>query len=296
MSRTVAVLGPGAVGGSLAVRLALAGVRTICVAPPEVARLIGLAGLVVEAEGTTLTARPEVAERLEEPVGLLLVTVKAPDLEDALDRIDRAAVSEGVVLPLLNGLEHMDVVRGRLGARAAAGSVSHYQAYRAGRVQIVETTPSPLITLASDDLGRGELDAAVGLLHDARLEVRVGTSEKRVLWRKVARIAPLAAATAATGRPVGALRADPEWRPRLERAVAESCGVATADGVSLNAGEQWSIIDALPTDLRPSAARDLANGRRSELDAIVGSVLRAGERLGVPCPELRTLAVAAGWS
>ena len=296
MNRTAAVLGPGAVGGSLAVRLSLAGVRTICVAPPEVTGIIALAGLVVETEGRTLTARPIVTERLTEPVGLLLVTVKAPSLADALDRIDPDAVAGGVVLPLLNGLEHMEVLREHLGPRVAAGSVSHYQAYRAGRVQIVETTPGPLITIASDELPRSELDAAAALLHEARLEVRIGTSEKRVLWRKVSRIAPLAAATAATGRPVGELRKDPEWRPRLERAVGEACAVAAADGASMNAGEQWAIIDAMPGDLTPSAARDVAAGRRSELDAIVGSVLRAGARLHVECPELTRIAVSAGWS
>jgi len=296
MSRVVAVLGPGAVGGALAVRLVLGGVRTICVAPPEVTGLIALAGIMVETEGRTLQARPEITDELEERVDLLVVTVKAPDLADAVERIDPESVASGVVLSLMNGLEHMDVLRARFGERVAAGSVSHYQAYRPGRVQIIETTPGPLITMASDTLSRSELERAAELVHLARLDVRIATSEKRVLWRKVARIAPLAAATAATARPIGELRSDPQWRPRLERAVGEACAVAAADGVSLNVGEQWSIIDALPKELRPSAARDMADGRRSELDAIVGAVLRAGERLDVPCPELRKLAVSAGWS
>ncbi len=291
------MLGPGAVGGALAVRLLHGGIRTICVAPPEVTGLIALAGLMVETvDGRPLEGRPEIAERIEQPVGLLLVTVKAPDLEHALELVEPDAVADGVVLPLMNGLEHMEAIRERLGNRVAAGSVSHYQAYRAGRVQIIETTPPPLITMASDDLTRGELDAATGLLHGARLEVRIATSERRVLWRKASRIAPLAAATAATGRSIGELRSDPEWRQRLERAVGEACAVAAADGVSLNVGEQWTIIDAMPKDLRPSAARDMADGRRSELDALVGSVLRAADRLEVPCPELAKLAVSAGWS
>jgi 2-dehydropantoate 2-reductase len=95
---------------------------------------------------------------------------------------------------------------------------------------------------------------------------------------------------------VGELRADPEWRQRLEEAVGEACAVAAADGVSLRPVEQWAIIDAMPNELTPSAARDVAGGRRSELDAIVGAVLRAGQRLGVPCPVLTQLAVSAGWS
>ena len=294
MNRTVAVLGPGAVGGSLAVRLSLAGVHTICVAHEEAVGLIALAGLVVESREGTLSARIEVSEQLSKPVGLLLVTVKAPMLEEAIERIDPATVSEAVVVPLLNGLEHMAPLKARFDGRVAAGSISHYQAYRAGRVQIIEATPSPLITIASETIPGGEVDGAAELLRQARLDVRVGQNEKRVLWHKLARIAPLAAATAATGRSVGELRDDAVWRPRLEGGIAESCSIAQADGVGLQASAQWAIIDEMADETTTSAARDVADGRRSELDAIVGSVLRAADRLDVPCPTLTELAAAAG--
>jgi 2-dehydropantoate 2-reductase len=223
------------------------------------------------------------------------VTVKAPDLEDALQRIEPEAVSEGVVVPLLNGLEHMEIVRARFDGRVAAGSISHFQAYRAGRVQIVEVTPAPIITLASDELPRGDVERVAEILRLGRIEVRVGQSEKRVLWHKVPRIAAITAASAASGRTIGDLRNDAEWRPRLEHAVAEVCAVAEADGVSLRPAAQWTIIDEMADETTTSAARDIAAGRRSELDAIVGSVLRASERLGVPCPTLAQLATAAGW-
>ncbi len=294
MNRTVAVLGPGAVGGSLAVRLSLAGVHTICVAHEEAVGLIALAGLVVESREGTLSARIEVSEQLSKPVGLLLVTVKAPMLEEAIERIDPATVSEAVVVPLLNGLEHMEPLKARFDGRVAAGSISHYQAYRAGRVQIIEATPSPLITIASETIPGGEVEGAAELLRQARLDVRVGQNEKRVLWHKLARIAPLAAATAATGRSVGELRDDAAWRPRLEGGIAEACSIAEADGVGLQASAQWAIIDEMADETTTSAARDVADGRRSELDAIVGSVLRAADRLDVPCPTLTELAAAAG--
>lgn len=294
MNRTVAVLGPGAVGGALAARLLTAGIHTICVARPETAGVIALAGLVVETRGATLTARPEVAERLTKPVALLLVTVKAPALEEALDRIDPSAVEEGVVLPLLNGLEHMELVRSRFEGRVAAGSISHFQAYRAGRVQIVEGTSSPIVTMASDELPSRDLERVAELLRQARVEVRIAPSEKRVLWHKAVRISVLAAATAATGRTAGELRSDAVWRRRLEQAIGETCMVAEADGVQLRLAAQMTIIDDLADETTTSAARDVVSGRRSELDAIVGSVLRAGERLGVPCPTLSELAAMAG--
>jgi len=294
MNRTVAVLGPGAVGGALAVRLSMAGIHTITVARHETAGLIALAGLVVETRSGTMTARPEVSEHLAKPVGLLLVTVKAPALEEALERIDPSAVEEGVVLPLLNGLEHMDLLRSRFSGRVAAGSVSHFQAYRAGRVQIIEGTSSPVVTMASDELPSRDVEQAAALLRQARVEVRIAPSEKRVLWHKAVRISVLAAATAVTGRTVGELRSDPTWRTRIEQAIGEACLIAEADGVALRLAAQMTIIDDMADETTTSAARDVATGRRSELDAIVGSVLRAGERLGVPCPTLSELAAAAG--
>ncbi len=294
MSNTAAVLGPGAVGGALAVRLANTGVHVVCVAHPEAAGLIALAGLVVESPEGTLAARVEVVEQLAKPVDLLLVTVKAPGLDDAVERVDPGAVANGVVLPLLNGLEHMDVLRARFGDRVAAGTISHYQAYRAGRVQIVEATPPPLITLASETLSRTEVEQVADMLRRARMDVRVGQSEKRVLWHKLARIAPLAAVTSVSGRTLGEVRNDPKWRPRLDSAIVEACAVAEADGVSLRAAAQWAIIDEMADETTTSAARDVAAGRRSELDAILGGVLRAAERLDVSVPTLTELAAAAG--
>ena len=294
MNTTAAVLGPGAVGGSLAVRLSNAGVDVICVAHPEAAGLIALAGLVVESPGGTLTARVEVVEELAKPVDLLLVTVKAPALAEAIERVSPDAVAAGVVVPLLNGLEHMDMLRARFDGRVAAGSISHFQAYRAGRVQIIEATVSPVITIASESLSRAEVQRAADILRRARIDVRVGQNERRVLWHKLARIAPLAAATSASGRTVGELRNDADWRPKLDSAIAETCAVAHADGVQLLPAAQWAIIDEMADETTTSAARDVVAGRRSELDAIVGGVLRIAERLGVPAPTLTELAVAAG--
>jgi 2-dehydropantoate 2-reductase len=294
MSDTVAVLGPGAVGGSLAVRLSNAGAHVICVAHREAAGVIALAGLVVESPEGTLSARVEVTEQLAKPVDLLLVTVKAPALGEALDRVDPDAVAAGVALSLLNGLEHMDALRERFDGRVAAGSISHFQAYRAGRVQVIEATPSPVITMASETLPRSDVERAADILRSARLDVRVGENERRVLWHKLARIAPLAAATSASGRTVGELRADAAWRTRIGSAIAEACAVAQADGVSLRPDAQWAIIDEMADETTTSAARDVVAGRRSELDAIVGSVLRLAARYQVPCPTLTELAGAAG--
>ena len=109
------------------------------------------------------------------------------------------------------------------------------------------------------------------------------------LREKAARLAGLAAATVAANRPVGALRDDSTWGGRMRTALDEAAAVAAADGVALDAAAQWSIIEAVPPELTTSAARDAAAGRPTELDAITGSVVRAGLRLGVPTRALAAL-------
>ena len=289
MSATVGVLGPGGVGGTLAVRLALAGNRVICVARAETAAAIAREGLTLECEGETLHVRPEAGAQLEEPVDLLLVTVKAFGLDDALERVDRAAVAEGVVLPLLNGLEHVDQIRRRLGPVVAVGSIGRLEAYRREATTIVQKTSPPVVTAAIDSGLLETLARSLELLRSAGIDANLGVSEKSVLWEKAARLAPLAAVTSVTQRPLGELRTDSDWRQRLHAAVEEASAVAAADGVEISAAAQWEMIESMPATLTTSTARDVMAGRPSELDAIVGGVVRAGRRLRVPTPTLDNL-------
>jgi 2-dehydropantoate 2-reductase len=275
----VAVLGPGAVGAVFAVPLATAGVHVVCVARAETAAAIRRDGLTLVRRGAELRARPEAVEELDEAVDVLLVTVKAPALEEALDRI---LVDVPEVVPLLNGLEHVHRIRALVGGRVVAASVSRLEALREGPTTVAQTTGVPVVTLAADG-------AAAAVFEAAGAEVRIGAGEGAVLWEKVARLAPLAAATALTQRPVGELRIDPDWRARLEAAIEEACAVAVADGVALDPAAQWKIIDAMPPDLITSTARDVAAGRPSELDAITGAVVRAARWLEVPAPTLERL-------
>ena len=280
---TVAVLGPGAVGTALAVPLAEAGLDVVCIARPATAAAITSQGLSLRHGSDVRTVRPRAVEELNEPVDLLLVTVKATGLDEALGRIKSRA---SVVLPLLNGLEHVDAIRRRLDGPVLAGSIGKLEAYRDGPTEVVQTTAAPLITVFPED-------GAAGLLRAAGLDVRAGESEPAVLWEKTVRLAPLAAATAITQQTLGELRSDGEWRATLEAAVAEACTVAAADGVTLNEAAQWEILDTMPGSVTTSTARDAAAGRPTELDAILGAVVRAAKRLGVAAPTLDRLLAEA---
>jgi 2-dehydropantoate 2-reductase len=218
------------------------------------------------------------------------VAVKAHDLDDALDRIAPEALAGAVVLPLLNGLEHVDVIRGRFRSAVAAGSIGRLEAFSPESGVVVQrSVGNAVVNAASRALDRPALDAALEPLRVPGIDVVLGDDERAVLWEKAARLAVLAAATVASSLAVGRLRVDEAWRQRLVAALDEACAVAAADGAALDAAAQWAIIEAMPDDLTTSAARDAASGRSTELDAITGSVVRAGMRLGVPTPALALL-------
>ena len=286
----IAVLGPGGVGGLIAARTG-----AVCVGTERTVQAIEARGLALVHDGERTVTRPPAVARLDRPVSLLVVTVKAHDLDEALGRLGPSALRDAVVLPLLNGLEHVDRLRAAAavarapGALVVAGSIGRVEAYTEEPGVVVQRSPGALVTVAGDAVEPARLDAALEPLRVPGLDVVVATGERAVLWEKAARLAVLAAATVASGATVGALRDDPAWRARLREALDEACSVAAADGVRLDPTGQWAIIDALPAELTTSTARDVRAGRPSELDAITGSVVRAGDRLGVPAPALAGL-------
>ena len=290
MTGRIAVLGLGGIGGLLAVRTG-----ALCVGSERTVDAIGERGLRLVQGGETTHARPEAVTRLDTPVALLVVAVKSYHLDGALDRVAPEALDGAMILPLQNGLEHVAAIRARVeGAHprpsVATGSIGHVSASSPEPGLVVqETRTAARISAASHELEAAELAERLAPLAVPGIEVVVGDDEGAVLWEKAARLSVLAAATVAAGRSIGALCDDRAWRPRLETALAEACAVAAADGVELDAARQWAIIVGMPHDLTTSAARDAAAGRRTELDAIAGSVVRAGARLGVPTPVLAKL-------
>jgi 2-dehydropantoate 2-reductase len=273
---TVAVLGPGAVGGVLAVGFMDSGVDVVCIARPATATAIRSDGLTLKRAETVETARPRAETELRDPVELLLVTVKAPALDEALERVEAAP---RFVLPLLNGIEHMETLRKRLPEATVVGaSIGRIEAWLERPGVVLQPTPSVVMTVAAG--------APVELLRRSGVDVRENGSAEEVLWEKLARQAPTAAATSITQRPIGELRSDPGWRGRMRAAIEETCAVAAADGVALSPDAEWAIIEAMPPLLTSSTARDIAAGVPSELDAITGAAVRAGRRLGVETPVL----------
>jgi 2-dehydropantoate 2-reductase len=290
--RDFAILGPGGVGGFLAAALARAGASVTVVARESTAEAIAHEGICVRSVLLgDFESHPAAVSSLEGPVDALLVATKSVGLEDALGRVAR--LEPRVVLPLLNGLDHLDLLREHYGSHAVAGSI-RIESTRVATGEIEQTSGFLRIDMASADpamlVPLGELAQA---LDAAGVPARIMESEAQAMWGKLVRLNALACTTSAWDLPLGEIRSDPERRDALEACVREAAAVAEAEGARVLPQDTMAELDDAHAELRTSMQRDIAAGREPELNAIPGSVLRAAARHGLECPTIERLAAQA---
>jgi 2-dehydropantoate 2-reductase len=285
----IAILGPGGVGGLLAGVLERSGSDVVIVARESTAQTIAERGLDIDSViFGKFMSRPRAVARLEEPVDALIVATKAAGLAPALERI---VATPAVVLPLLNGLDHMDVLRERFApASVLAGSI-RVEADRPEPGVIVHTSPFLLIDMAVGDPraieAMQQLEAAFAA---AEVPVRVLGSQPQVMWSKLVRLNALACTTSAYDKQLGEIRATPELRADLVGSIEEACAVGRAEGAEdVDPAIAIAELELAHDSLGSSMQRDIAAGRAPELDAIPGSVLRAAARHGLSCPTIERL-------
>ncbi|MEU6883332.1 2-dehydropantoate 2-reductase [Streptomyces sp. NPDC046712] len=277
---TVAVLGPGGVGGLLAALLSRAGHRVICLAGEATAHWLRRDGLRVRsAQFGDIDAQVEVDTELRQPVDLCLVTVKQTALDQALTRIPPGLVQGALVLPLLNGIEHTAALRRRYGARQVVPGAIRVASTRVAPGRIEHGSPFTEIDLAGPADRLAPLEA---MLRDAGVRVRVSEDESAVLWPKLAFLAPFALLTTRYGLTIGDVRT--RHREELVALVEEAAAVSSAGGAPADPAAVLTMYDAFPPGSKSSMQRDAEAGRPLELDAIVGALLRAAARHAVAVP------------
>jgi 2-dehydropantoate 2-reductase len=281
----VAVLGPGGVGGFIAAALTRVGEEVVVVAREPTAERIRREGIAVSSVVLgDFTAHPAAAARLEQPADVLLVATKTTGLEQALARI---GVEPALVVPLLNGIEHLHTLRERFGTDRVVAGVIRIDSDRPEPGRVVQRSPSVRIDLASGEDPR--ISSLARSLKDAGLQVRTGDTEVQVMWSKLMRLTALALTTSAADETIGHIRTDPRWRSALEGCIRETAAVAQAEGAELDPRETLNELEQAHAELGSSMRRDIAAGREPELDAIAGAVIRAGERHGLDCPTITWL-------
>ncbi|MBM7805354.1 2-dehydropantoate 2-reductase [Geodermatophilus bullaregiensis] len=279
----VAVLGPGGVGGLLAALLTQAGASVTCLAGARTVEVLRTHGLRVESRLLgVVTTRVAAAEQLTAPVDVCLVCVKATHLDAALERVPADVLGNALVVPLLNGIEHVAELRRRRPRAAVVPAAIRVESTRIEPGVVRHDSPFVTVDLAATAGLRERVDRLTGVLERAGVTVRTSGDEAAVLWGKLAFLAPFALLTTSARAPVGQVRQ--ERREDLLALVHEVASVARAEGVPIDAELVVAFLDSVPEGMRSSMQRDAAAGRPTELDAIGGAVVRAAGRHGIAVP------------
>jgi 2-dehydropantoate 2-reductase len=280
---TIAVLGPGGVVGLLAALATRAGHRVICLAGAETAETLRRDGIHIRSQQLgEFTARVEADTELRETADLCLITVKQTALGQALQRIRPEKIGDGLVVPLLNGVEHPEIVRRRFRPELVAPSVIRVESTRVAPGFIEHSSPFVEIELASATAPRERLQPVAEMLTAAGVPTNVRDNETATLWAKMTFLAPLALLTTRYGLTAGDLRT--QRRDELLALIEETAAVSRACGAPADVEATLRFYDRLPAGMKSSMQRDAEAGRPLELDAIGGALLRAAKRHGVEVP------------
>ncbi|MBL1086706.1 ketopantoate reductase family protein [Streptomyces actinomycinicus] len=288
-----AILGAGGVGLALGAALARGGHDvTLVMRESTRARYSGTIDVRSRLRGDHCVPVRAV-DRLAEPADVLWVTVKAPALETALARTDPALVP-GVVVPLLNGLDHPALLRARFGPRQLVGAI-RIEAERTGPGQVTWNSLFAEVALAADeDFPADAHPVTLARVTEALTDAGIGSTTEpdpaSVLWRKLVLLLPLALATTAADGPLGIVRRQPELRALLHDAAREACAVAAAEAVTVDAQDLLNTLDKLPGRTDTSLHRDVAAGvRPTELAALTEPVLRRARDHDLALPAIAEL-------
>lgn len=271
-----AFLGMGGIGGLLAAALARAGETCVVLLRPET--LAGYPGRISVESAVLGDFEVEVpaTSTLDRDVDVLWVATKAIQLEQALELAPAESVGSASVIPLMNGVDHVELLRRR------------YQTVIAGAIRVEsERLPSARILQRSPflrvELAGGEAVAAG--LRDAGIDCRVREDERSMLWDKLAFLAPIALATTALDAPLGVVRDD----ARYQRCRDEALAIAAAEGAEIDQAALFALQQNAPSEMRSSMQKDVAAGREPELDAIAGPILRGGLKHTMRVPSTEEL-------
>lgn len=283
-SLKVAVLGPGAIGGLVAGLLARDGHRVLCIGRQGTVDALRLHGLIIRSNLFGEFSVPvEAKTDLREPVDLCIVATKATSLSSALSRVPPQFLSEGLVVPFLNGIDHIAVLRERYpGDRVVPATIRTESALAEAGV-VLQKSPFAAIELANPASTRGGIASLAAVLTHAGLDVSLRDDETAMLWGKLGFLAPMALLTTHKQAPVGVVRR--KWRKELVALVSEVAMVARSEGAPGVESVVLELLDQVPASMQSSMQKDAMAGRPVEIESIGGVVVRTAVRHGMAVPE-----------
>ncbi len=295
----IAVIGAGGVGGYYGTLLQMAGHDVTFVARGAHLAAIREGGLrVVSVVADPVTLRARATDHPEEigPVDLVLFTVKAYDTPTAAAMLPPLLHDETAILTLQNGVESVDLLASATGRAHVLGGLCHIFAMLVAPGLIRHTGGPRRIIFGELD---GHLSArAVGILQAIRatgVPVELSAQILVDMWEKYIFIGAQGGMTALTRLSVGAIRSTPETLEMYLDVADEIAAVGRGHGIPIPPGERDRVrrfAESLEPESYSSLYHDLVQGRRTELEALLGNAVRLGERYSVPTPACRAIYAA----
>ncbi len=282
-----AILGAGGVGGLIGACLAHAGASVTLVVRREALEQYPRQ-LHLESAFGNFEVDVAVAAEVP-PVDALWITVKATQLEPALTAVKHPEAVRAIV-PLLNGIDHISLLRARYGAGRVIPATIAVETERVSPGHIVHRSPFARLYVSS--AGRVPLGSTLDQLQQIGFACRFVDDEATLMWSKLVFLAPYALTTSAGDKTKGEVDSDPSWRSQMEACLREACAVAAAEGAKVNPEAILAGMMALPTNMRSSMQKDVEQHKTPELDAIAGPILRVARRHGIEVPATKKLVAA----
>jgi len=292
----IAVLGSGGIGGYYGALLAKAGHDVSFIARGAHLEAMQQRGLTLRTpDGDSTIPVTAVADtRTVGAVDLVLFCVKSYDTEPAAQALAPLMARDTAVVTFQNGVDNVEAIASVVGSGTVLVGVVYIALQLAGPGMVQRTGGEGKIVLG--ELG-GTLTQRVQRIASAFQQSgvphQVSTDINRVLWEKFLFIAGVGGVTALARSGIGPLLASPEGRTLLTTSCEEIAAVARAERVPLPADAADRAVEqaaTLPPQWRSSLARDLEDGRRLEVEALSGAVVRRGLKLGLPTPIHQTIA------
>jgi 2-dehydropantoate 2-reductase len=291
----ILVVGAGAIGGYFGGRMLQAGRDVTFLVRPRRAAELASAGLVIKSPNGDVTLKnpPTVqADKLAEKFDVVLLSCKAFDLEDAIKSFAPAVGPQTAIIPLLNGMLHLDVLDRKFGPERVLGGLCAIAVTLNEHREVVQLAPMQSLNFGERD---GQLSDRVRAIAEIMASGKFGSvaSEHIVqeMWEKWVFLASLAASTCLMRTSVGNILASPGGKDFILGMLDECSAVAAAEGYPPRAPfleRTRGMLTAEGSQLTASMFRDIKAGAPVEADHVIGDLMARGDAGKVPVPRLRT--------
>jgi 2-dehydropantoate 2-reductase len=295
----ILVIGAGAIGGYFGGRLLKAGRDVTFLVRPGRAAQLAESGLVIKSpQGNLTLPRPAtlLAAEIRHPYDLVLLSCKAYDLTDAMESFAPAIGPKTRILPLLNGLKHLEMLDARFSGPQVLGGRCVVSVTLDEAGTIVHLSPMHSVSFGERDGALSpQVQAICSQLADAGFDVVASEQILQEMWEKWVFIATLAGATCLMRGSIGSIVSAPGGEAMILQLLAECCAIAQSHGHAPRApflAQSRAMLTAPDSPTTASMLRDIEHHARIEADHILGDLLRRRHSDASIAPEHSLLQIA----